>query len=134
MAIVMAIGIGGVFGAVARYAVSLALPTPAGGFPWATFIVNVSGSAALGFLLVLFVERLPRGGLARPIIGTGVIGAYTTFSTFEVDALTLVRGGHPGTAAVYVVASVIFGLVACWLGMTAVRALLQLERPARREA
>jgi CrcB protein len=61
-------------------------------------------------------------------VGTGVIGAYTTFSTFEVDAVSLARAGHPETAALYVVATVMVGLVACWAGMTGVRGALQLER------
>lgn len=128
MAIVGAVGIGGAFGAVARYAVSLGIPTTTGGFPWSTFIVNVTGSAVLGLLLVLLVERFPRGALARPIVGTGVIGAYTTFSTFEVDAVNLVRAGHAATAVIYVVASVITGLLVCWAAVAGVRDLLQFER------
>lgn len=127
-AVVLAVGVGGTLGAVARYAVSLGLPAGTGGFPWGTFLINVSGSALLGLLLVLLVDRFPRSGLTRPVVGPGVIGAYTTFSTFEVEAVLLVRAGHPGTAAAYVVASVVAGLVACWAGMTGVRGLLQLER------
>jgi CrcB protein len=61
-------------------------------------------------------------------VATGVIGAYTTFSTFEVDAVGLVRAKHPETAALYVVASILVGLVSCWAGMTGVRSALQLER------
>ena len=127
-AIVLAVGIGGIFGAVARYAVSLAVPTSRGGFPWSTFAINVTGSAVLGLLLVLLVDRFPRTGLTRPVVGTGIIGAYTTFSTFEVDAVTLVRAGRPATAAVYLVATVVAGLVACWIGMNGTRGVLQLER------
>ncbi len=130
--IVLAVGIGGVFGAVARYAVSLAVPTGSGGFPWSTFLVNITGSAVLGLLLVLLVDRFPRSGLTRPVLGTGIIGAYTTFSNFEVDAVVLVRAGHPETAVVYVVATVVAGLSACWAGMTGVHGLLQLERRLRR--
>jgi CrcB protein len=88
----------------------------------------VTGSAILGFVLVLLVEQFPKGRLARPIVGTGVIGAYTTFSTFEVDAVTLIRAGHPVTAGVYLVASVAIGLIAVWLGITAARSLLQVEQ------
>jgi CrcB protein len=88
----------------------------------------VTGSAFLGLLLVVLVEQFPRGRLTRPIVATGVIGAYTTFSTFEIDAVNLVRAGHPTTAVIYVTASVIAGLVAVWAGMTGARALLQIER------
>ncbi len=134
LGIVFAIGIGGAVGAVGRYAVSLAFPTAAGGFPWSTFLVNVTGSAVLGLILVLLVERFPRGGLTRLIVGTGIIGAYTTFSTFEVDALNLIRGGHSVMAVLYMVASVFAGLGACWVGMVTVRGLLQFERRTRESA
>lgn len=61
-AIVLAVGIGGVFGAVARYAISLAIPTTTGGIPWSTFLINITGSAVLGALLVLLVDRFPAAG------------------------------------------------------------------------
>jgi fluoride exporter len=127
LAIVVAVGIGGVFGAVARYAVSLALPTTTGSFPWSTFVVNVSGSVALGLLLVMVAERLSRGRMTRAVVGTGVIGAYTTFSTFEIDAVNLIRAGRPATAAVYVIASVVAGLAGCWLGIAGARTLWPLR-------
>jgi len=131
--IAVAIGVGGMVGAIARYSISLAMPTGAAEFPWSTLLVNVTGSAILGFVLVLLVEQFPRGRLARPIVGTGVIGAYTTFSTFEVDAVTLIRAGHPVTAGVYLVASVVVGLIAVWLGITTARALLQVEQRLQEE-
>jgi CrcB protein len=128
LVIVFALGLGGVVGAVARYAVSRALPVHADHFPWSTFLVNVSGSAILGFLLILMIEQFPRGRLARPVIGTGVIGAFTTFSTFEVDALLLFRADHPLVGATYVAASVFAGLAAVWMGMSAARLVLRTER------
>ncbi|MHB8328010.1 MAG: fluoride efflux transporter FluC, partial [Acidimicrobiales bacterium] len=91
--IVVAVACGGVIGALSRYLLSLALPTETGQFPWGTFLINVTGSALLGFLLVLLMEQFPRGHLARPVLGTGIIGAYTTFSTFVVEAVLLVRAG-----------------------------------------
>lgn len=126
--IVVALGFGGVLGAISRYAISLALPTQTDRFPWATFVVNISGSAVLGFILILLIEQFPRGRLARPVIGTGFIGAYTTFSTFMVEAILLIRDGHPQDAAVYLAASVIAGLAAVWLGMTSARLVLRAER------
>jgi fluoride exporter len=128
VAIALAIGVGGVVGAIARYSVALGLSTQSRGFPWSTFVVNLTGSALLGFVLVLLIEQFPRGRLARPMIGTGLIGAYTTFSTFEVDAITLLRAGHAATAIIYLVASVIAGLAAVWLGVTSARSLLRVER------
>jgi CrcB protein len=126
--ILVALGCGGVLGAVSRYALSLAMPTHTSRFPWGTFIVNVSGSAVLGFLLILVIEQFPRGRLARPLIGTGFIGAYTTFSTFTVEAIQLIRDGRPAVAVAYLVASVVAGLVAVWFGMISARMVLRVER------
>lgn len=119
--LLMAIAIGGVGGAVARYAVSVGLPAPAGAFPWWTLIVNLSGSALLGALLVMLVERFPTHRSARLLLGTGLIGAYTTFSTYTVQAVVLVRNGHPATSAGYVVASLVLGVPAAWGAMAATR-------------
>jgi len=126
--IVAALGIGGVLGAVSRYALLLAMPTPNGHFPWGTFVINISGSAMLGLLLVLLLEQFSRGRLARPVIGTGVIGAYTTFSTYMVEAVQLIRTGHVDTAVIYVLSSVLLGLFAVWLGMIGARGLVRVER------
>lgn len=126
--IVVALACGGVLGAVSRYAVSLALPTETARFPWGTFLINVSGSAALGFILILVIEHFPRGRLARPVLGTGFLGAYTTFSTFTVEAVELIRGGHPETALAYVAGSALAGLLAVWIGMTSARVVLRAER------
>lgn len=134
MVIVAALACGGAAGAVARYALSLAVTTEPGRFPWGTFLINVSGSAALGFLLILVIEQFPRGRLARPVIGTGFCGAYTTFSTFMVDAVELVRDGHPGTAIAYLAASLGAGLLAMWIGMTGARVVLRAERWLQEEA
>ncbi len=124
----VALAIGGVLGAVSRYAISLALPTETARFPWGTFVINVSGSAALGFILVLVIEHFPRGRLVRPVIGTGFLGAYTTFSTFTVEAVDLVRAGHTGLALAYLAGSALAGLLAVWTGMTSARLALRAER------
>jgi fluoride exporter len=126
--VVVALGLGGVCGALARYGISLALPTTATGFPWATFVINISGSAVLGFLLVVLLEQFPNARLARPVIGTGFIGAYTTFSTFMVGAILLVRAGRGETAGLYVVSSLVVGLTAVWVGMVGARLAIRLER------
>ena len=128
LVIVFALGCGGIVGALARYVVLLALPITQGQFPWNTFIVNVTGSAVLGFLLTLLIEQFPRGRLVRPFIGTGVIGAYTTFSTFEIDALLLFRGHHLMTGVSYVTASLLSGLLALWLGMSGARMAIRVEQ------
>lgn len=133
-AVVGAVAVGGGAGAVARYALSLALPTTAAQFPWATFAVNVSGSAALGFLLVLINEGFPRGRLARLVLGTGVIGAYTTFSTFVVGAVLLARAGAVLGALAYVVGSLLAGALAVLFGMTGARLAIRTEHWLGQEA
>jgi fluoride exporter len=126
--IVGSLAVGGSVGAVARYAISLALPTVTGRFPCGTFVINISGSFVLGFLLIVLIEQFPMGRLARPVIGTGVIGAYTTFSTFMVEAVLLVRAGDPGIALAYLAASLALGLVAVFVGMLGARVVLHAER------
>ncbi len=128
VALVVAVGCGGVVGALARQLVEVAVPAPAGHFPWATFAINTSGSALLGFLLVMVVEQFPRGRLARPVLGTGVLGAYTTFSTFCVEAAQLLRGGYVAMAALYLGASLLAGLAAAAVGLAAARVVIRAER------
>jgi len=112
---------GGALGALSRYSLSLALPTEAAQFPWCTFLINVSGSAVLGFFLILMVERFPKASLARSVIGAGFIGGYTTFSTFIVEALLLIRDGHAQLAFAYLMASSIVGLLAAAAGVKVAR-------------
>jgi fluoride exporter len=131
IAMVLVVGCGGVVGAICRYLVQYGLPSHSGRFPTGTFIVNLSGSALLGFLLVVVNGRFADRRLARPLLGTGVIGAYTTFSTFSVEAVLLVRAGQVGTAAVYVTLSVTLGLAAGLAGMSAGR--LSLRRLSEAE-
>lgn len=114
---------GGSLGAAARYGVGLAWPHPAGGFPWATLLINIVGCAAIGVLAGL----APRHRLARPFLGTGVLGGFTTFSTYAVDARTLLDAGRPAAAAAYVAGTLVAALAAVWLGMLGVR---PLRRPA----
>lgn len=119
---VLAVGVGGFAGAIARYAVNLgigALWTRS--FPLATFLINVSGSFLLGFFSVWAAERASVGPALRLLVGTGFVGAYTTFSTFELETERLASGGAMGWAAVNVVASVAAGFVAVRLGMHAAR-------------
>jgi CrcB protein len=125
--IMVSLAFGGALGAITRYAISLGLPTEPERFPWDTFVVNISGSFVLGFLLIIVIRRFPRDRLARPVIGTGFIGAYTTFSTFMVESIQLVRAGDPGTAVAYIAASLVVGLLAVFIGMAAARGVLAVE-------
>ncbi len=116
---------GGVLGALGRYGLGVAFPNQPTGFPWATFGVNVSGCALVGVLVVLVTEAFPAHRLLRPFLGTGVLGGYTTFSTYVVDTERLVRAGAPVTALAYVGGTLASALVAAYLGVVSTRALVR---------
>jgi len=117
----LAIAAGGAFGAVARHGLTLATARVAGsGFPWGTLLVNVLGCAAIGVAFALLDAR-PSDPTLRAFVMTGVLGGFTTFSAFALDAHGLAEQGAPGRAAVYVTASVVLCLAACWLGAAAAR-------------
>jgi CrcB protein len=107
-----AVAVGGVLGAEARYGLARLLPTPAGGFPVGTLVINATGCLLIGVLLVLVVEAGRGHPLARPFLGVGVLGGYTTFSGYAVDAQRLLAGGHPGTAVAALVATPVLALLA----------------------
>jgi CrcB protein len=128
--VLAAIAAGGALGGPARYAIARALPTASGSFPWATFWTNVSGAFVLGLVLVFLLERFRPSRYLRAFLGTGVCGAYTTFSTFSVETDLLVRDHRYLTAGAYVGASLLFGLVAVYVGMLLARLLP--AHPSRR--
>jgi CrcB protein len=115
--VLAAIAAGGALGAPARYGVAQIVHVSKDTFPWATFWTNVSGSFALGFLLVLIVDRFPPTRYLRPLFATGFLGAFTTFSTFAVESDLLVKEGRPVVAAAYVAASLLVGFGAVWAGI-----------------
>ena len=120
-AVLAAIAIGGALGTPARYGMTRLLPTAPGSFPWATFWTNVSGSFALGVLMVVLLRRFPTSRLVRPLLGVGFLGAFTTFSTFGLETALLVKDHEVGVAAAYVAASLVVGLGAVWAGMALAR-------------
>jgi CrcB protein len=97
--------------------VSLAQPAGARGFPWAVFEVNTAGAFVLGLVLILVLEVLPPTTYLRPLLGTGFCGALTTFSSVAVGTDELVARGSVLLATGYLVASVLAGLAAAWLGI-----------------
>lgn len=122
--VVAVVALGGAIGAVARYGASLLWPARTGGFPWTTFGVNVVGCAVIGVLMVVITELRAVHRLVRPFFGTGVLGGFTTFSTYAVDIQRLVAAGHPRTALAYLFATLVGALSAVWLAMTAARRAL----------
>jgi fluoride exporter len=101
---------GGAAGTLLRLAVARALPSGGAAFPWDTLLVNLFGSLVIGFIVVTTVERLAPSRYFRPLIGTGFCGGLTTFSTFAVEIVLLVRAGRIGMAALYALVSLIAGI------------------------
>lgn len=126
--VVMAVALGGGVGSVARYLVATAVPVAAGRFPWATFLINVTGCFALGLLMVFVLDVWPPRRYVRPFLGVGVIGGYTTFSTVTAEILKL----PSGPAWAYALSSLFAGLAAVWCGMTLARLIARI--PVRRRA
>ena len=121
-AVLVAISVGGAAGALARYGLGVAFPPGRTGFPWATFGINVVGSLLIGVLMVLVVEVFEAHPLVRPFLGVGILGGFTTFSTYVVDAQRLVNAGAAGTALAYLAATLVAALAAVYLGLTVTRA------------
>jgi len=118
------VGAAGFLGAVARYQLDGLISRHVDGpFPWGTFAVNLSGCFVLGLLSTLLVGRLVADSALRTALTVGFLGAYTTFSTFTLQSVSLVRDGSLGLALAYVTASVVLGLLAAWAGMTAGHAI-----------
>jgi CrcB protein len=122
------ISAGGALGSLGRWGVGELLPWSGTTFPWATFVVNVSGALALGALMVLVLEVWRPHRYVRPFVGIGVLGGWTTFSTYALEARDLLAVGRPVTALVYVGGSLVAGLVAVWLGILAARLLAPTSR------
>ncbi|MGN9811589.1 fluoride efflux transporter FluC [Micromonospora sp. BQ11] len=128
-AVLTAVAAGGALGALARAAVAHAVPHQPATFPWGTFTVNVSGCLLIGALMA----ALPRAGrgrpLLRPFLGVGMLGGYTTFSTYAVDVHAAFAAGAPVTAVAYLGATVLGALLAVWVGDTLTSRLLDRVAP-----
>lgn len=110
----LAVALGGAAGGIARAALEQWRPA-GGGWPWTTFLVNIAGAALLAWVVS---GRALRGRLARPLLGTGVCGAFTTFATLQVEVVALMRDGRVALAVSYALASIAAGLAAMVVVMT----------------
>jgi CrcB protein len=120
----VAVALGGVVGCCARYGVTQAVQVFYGrNFPLATLIINVTGCLAMGFLFFATLERVSVSPSMRVAILTGVLGGFTTFSTFAMEALLLAEDGETGYAVLYVLLSLFLGLGAALLGAYLARSL-----------
>ncbi|SFO31982.1 CrcB protein [Geodermatophilus obscurus] len=113
--------LGGALGALARWGVAEALPSQDGGWPWATLLVNLTGCLLIGVLTGVLANRSPEPAWARPFLGVGVLGGYTTYSAFAVEVVVLADAGALPAALGYVLASVLGGVLAVAAGVRAVR-------------
>ncbi|WP_217169398.1 fluoride efflux transporter CrcB [Streptomyces sp. AC512_CC834] len=128
--VVAVVALGGGTGAAARYAASLWWPTHTAGFPWTTFGVNAVGCAVIGVFMVAVTEVWAAHRLVRPFFGTGVLGGFTTFSTYAVDSRHLFADGRVRTGLAYLAATPLAALTAVWLATWAARRVLKRRRAA----
>lgn len=121
---ILAITLGGALGALSRYGLGLWISAKWNqGFPLHTFIINISGAFLLGFLNIIFLERLTLGPIWRLGIGVGFLGAYTTFSTFGYEVFMLLEEGSYWTAGLYTTLSILVGFTGVALGIGFARSL-----------
>lgn len=112
---------GGFLGAIARAELAEAVVHDPGGWPWATFAVNLVAAALLGYFTTRLQERLPLSSYRRPLLGTGLCGGLSTFATVQIELLEMLDAGHVWLAAAYALASVAAGLLAVGLATNLTR-------------
>lgn len=117
----VAIFAGGAIGALLRVWLGEQFTASAPSWPWVTFAINITGSFALAYFATRLQERLPLSTYRRPLLGTGLCGAYTTFSTMQVELVKMVDADRFGLAIGYAAASVTAGFLAIWLATSMVR-------------
>ena len=118
MPVYVAVALGGALGAVARYSLDRAIEHRSFAvFPWSTFLINGSGCLAIGFLIAAVVDRHRAPLWLRTGLVMGLVGGYTTFSTFAQETLDLVEEGRLGLSAVYAAGSVVLGVLAVLAGL-----------------
>ncbi len=132
--ILLVIAVGGALGSLARWALTEVTPKVTGLQPWAaTWLENVTGGLLLGGLMVLVLDVWPPNRYLRPFVGVGVLGGYTTFSTYMLDTWELLAAGRSPLALGYLFGTLLTGLLAVWLGVVGARgSVAALERRRRR--
>jgi CrcB protein len=119
------VAIGGAAGTAIRYELARADPVTSGQFPWATFTANVAGALLLGVLLAVLVDAWMPSRVLRPLAVVGFCGGLTTFSTWMVESVLLVRDGDPATALLYLAVSLVVGVAVVSVGLLGTRRLLR---------
>ena len=117
--------VGAGIGGAARHGMNIWVARLLGShFPWHTLTINILGSIVMGLITGWFAERIGAAGHLRLFLATGIMGGFTTFSAFSLDAVTLWERGEPAIAALYVVASVVLAIAAVAVGLAVMRAAL----------
>ena len=119
--VALVIAAGGAIGGGARWAVNEAWPSTPGGFPWATFVENVTGCLILGALMVFLLDVWRPSRYARPFLGIGVLGGFTTFSAYTSDTRALLLHGQGPLALAYLFGTLLVALAASWTGIALAR-------------
>ena len=130
--VLLVIGAGGALGSLARWGVGELLPWSGDGFPWATFVENLSGAFLLGVLMVLVLDVWAPRRYLRPFLGVGLLGGYTTFSSYMLEAHDLLAAGAVPLALGYLFGTLLAGLLAVWLGIGVARFAVRHPRRRRR--
>lgn len=123
MTILVAVMVAGAVGVALRYGIDALVTDRAGdAFPWSTLVVNVLGAFAMGVLVAVLERHAFSSDLVRPAIGIGLLGGFTTYSAFALDAVSLAEDGQVGRAGIYVVATNVVGIAALVAGLATGRA------------
>ncbi|MEU0882475.1 CrcB family protein [Lentzea sp. NPDC005914] len=128
--VLLTIALGGGLGALARYGLALLLPTRPGQFPWGTFVTNTLGCLLIGVLMVLITEVWTAHRLVRPFLGVGVLGGFTTFSTYAAEVRALLHPGGVVLAFTYLAGTFLAAMLAVLAGVWTTRAATKAV-PAR---
>ena len=121
--IILAVAIGGAVGSLLRYFVASAIQQPTMQFPWGIFVVNITGGFIMGVIVELSALKLQISPEVRAFLTIGILGGYTTFSTFSLDSALLIQRGAYMAAAGYIIGSTVLSITALFAGLALVRAL-----------
>jgi CrcB protein len=123
MGVALAVGVGGGIGALARYYIASWIQTAGSSFPWGIFVVNITGGLLMGMIVEASALKLNLSPELRSFLTVGILGGYTTFSTFSLDSVLLLQKGEYAQAAFYVIGSVVLSILALVAGLWIVRSL-----------
>jgi len=121
MGVVLSVGVGGGLGALIRYFVAGWVQPAGAQFNWGIFIVNITGGLVMGLIVEASALKLNLSPEVRAFLTTGILGGYTTFSTFSLDSALLLQKGQYALAAGYIIGSVVLSIVALFCGLWLVR-------------